>query len=95
MKKDEKELLQLLDTLILEWENEVVEFKKAGKDYPTDKFGKASREEIDKLILDKLSDALDLDQRKKKVANLLTKLRRAGVIRNRGPKKAPEWVIAE
>lgn len=59
------------------------------------KFGKASREEIDKLILDKLSDALDLDQRKRKVANLLTKLRRAGVIRNRGPKKAPEWVIAE
>ena len=59
------------------------------------KFGKASREEIDRLILDKLSDALELDQRKKKVANLLTKLRRAGVIRNQGPKKAPEWVIAE
>lgn len=59
------------------------------------KFGKASREEIDKLLLDKMSDALDLDQRKNKVANLLTKLRRAEVIRNQGPKKAPEWVLAE
>jgi len=59
------------------------------------KFGKASREEIDKLILVKLSDALDLGQRKRKIANLLTKLRRAGAIQNRGPKKAPEWVIAE
>jgi ATP-dependent DNA helicase RecG len=59
------------------------------------KFGKASREEIDKLLLDKLSDALELDQKKRKVANLLTKLRRAGIIRNQGPKKAPEWVLAE
>jgi len=59
------------------------------------KFGKASREEIDKLILDKLSDALDEDQKKKKVGNLLTKLRRAGVIRNDGPRKVPEWVLAE
>lgn len=59
------------------------------------KFGKASREEVDKLLLDKLSDALDEEQKKKKVANLLTKLRRAGVIRNDGPRKAPEWVLAE
>ncbi|ABA89966.1 ATP-binding protein, putative [Syntrophotalea carbinolica DSM 2380] len=59
------------------------------------KFGKASREEIDKLLLDKLSEALDADQKKKKVGNLLTKLRRSGVIRNDGSKKCPEWVIAE
>ncbi len=37
--KDEKKLLQLLDNLIHEWENEVVEFKQAGKDYSTDKIG--------------------------------------------------------
>jgi len=59
------------------------------------KFGKASRVEIDRLLLGKLSDVLDLDQKKQKVANLLTKLRRAGIIRNQGPKKAPEWVLAE
>lgn len=59
------------------------------------KFKSASREEIDKLLMDKLSDALDEVQKKKKIANLLTKLRRAGVIRNEGPKKSPEWVLAE
>ena len=59
------------------------------------KFGKANRKEIDQLILTKLSDALDKDQKKKKLANLLTKLRRGGIIRNDGPRKAPEWVLAE
>lgn len=59
------------------------------------KFGSASREEIDKLLLDKLSDALDEDQKKKKIANLLTKLRRNEVILNVGPKKSPKWVLAE
>ena len=55
------------------------------------KFGKASREEIDKLLLNKLSDALDSDQKKRKVANLLTKLRRSGVIRNDGSRAQPQW----
>jgi len=59
------------------------------------KFRKASRNEIDKLLLNKLSDALDEEQKRKKVANLLTKLRRSGVIRNDGPRKAPAWVLAE
>lgn len=59
------------------------------------KFGKASREEIDKLLMDKLSDALDEEQKKQKVANLLTKLRRSGVLRNNSSRKAPEWVLAE
>jgi len=59
------------------------------------KFGKASREEIDKLLLGKLSDALDEDQKKKKVANLLTKLRRAGTIHNDGSRTAPEWVLSK
>jgi len=63
-------------------------------DYLT-KFGKASRNEIDKLLLDKLSDALDESQKKKKVANLLTKLRRSGAIRNDGSRSDPAWVLAE
>lgn len=57
------------------------------------KFGRASREEIDKLLLDKLSEALDADQKKRKVANLLTKLRRAGVIRNVGSRSQPRWEL--
>lgn len=59
------------------------------------KFGSASRDEIDKLLLDKLSDILDDGQKRKKIANLLTKLRRKAVIRNVGPKKSPTWMLAE
>lgn len=35
-----EELKRILDSLIAEWENEVVEFKQAGNDYPTDKIGR-------------------------------------------------------
>jgi ATP-dependent DNA helicase RecG len=59
------------------------------------KFGKASREEIDKLLLGKLSDALNEDQKTKKVGNLLTKLRRSSVISNQGSRTAPVWILAE
>jgi ATP-dependent DNA helicase RecG len=59
------------------------------------KFGKASRQEIDKLLWDKLSDALDNEQKSNKVANLLTNLRRSGRIRNTGSRKAPQWELAE
>jgi len=58
------------------------------------KFGEASRKEIDKLLLPKLSDGLNDEQKRIKVANLLTKLRRAELIRNAGPKKAPLWRIS-
>lgn len=57
--------------------------------------GRASRREIDRLLLDKLSDALTPEQRLKKVANLLTKLRRQGRIVNTGPRAAPQWMLAE
>ena len=59
------------------------------------KFGHASRADIEDLILVKLSDALDAEQKKNKIGNLLTNLRRAGKIRNTGPKKTPKWEIAE
>jgi len=59
------------------------------------KFGQADRAEINKLLLDKLSDALDAGQKDKKVANLLTKLRRAGRINNTGSRGHPIWKLAE
>lgn len=59
------------------------------------KFGGASRDEIDKLLLPKLSDGLNNEQKRKKIANLLTNLRRTGRIHNFGTKKAPEWRIAD
>lgn len=58
-------------------------------------FGKATREEIDKLLVEKLSDALDSDQKSHKIANLLTKLRRRGTIVNKGSRKKPSWELAE
>ena len=60
-----------------------------------EKFGKASREEINKLLWDKLSEALDEEQKINKIANLLTKLRRRGSILNTASKKAPRWELAE
>lgn len=59
------------------------------------KFGHASRADIEELILVKLSDALDAEQKKNKVGNLLTNLRRAGKIKNTGPRKTPKWELAE
>lgn len=59
------------------------------------KFGQASREEIDKLLVDKLSDVLDLAQKENKIGNLLTKLRRRGAIENKGSKKLPAWQLAD
>ncbi|HHW97412.1 MAG: hypothetical protein ACOX51_01220 [Myxococcota bacterium] len=60
------------------------------KDYLTE-FQSASRKEIDKLLMDKFSDVLSERQKKRKIANLLTKMRRAGVICNNGSRKEPSW----
>jgi ATP-dependent DNA helicase RecG len=59
------------------------------------KFGQASRAELNKLLLDKLSDALTAQQKYNKVSNLLGKLRRQGVIVNTGSDTAPCWRLAE
>ena len=59
------------------------------------KFDSASRQEIDTLLWDKLSDALDESKKKTKVGNILTKLRRAGQIRNAGSRGAPKWRLVE
>lgn len=59
------------------------------------KFGAASRQDVDKLLLGKLSDALDEQQKQTKIGHLLTSLRRTKKIRNAGSRKAPRWVLAE
>lgn len=55
------------------------------------KFEGASRKDIDALLLDKLSSALNEEQKNSKIGNLLSKLRMNGVIHNAGTKGAPEW----
>ena len=58
-------------------------------------FGEAPRPEIDKLLFNKLSEALDEQQKRNKINNLLTKWRRAGLIVNIGSDKGSRWVAAE
>ena len=60
-----------------------------------ERFEQASRADINHLLLDKLSDALDDKQKYNKISGLLTKLRRRGVIVNTGSDTAPCWRIAQ
>lgn len=59
-------------------------------DYLT-KFGSATRKDLDKLLGDKLSDALNAEQKRRKIGNLLTGMRNAGTIKNAGSRQAPVW----
>ncbi|RRU14964.1 RNA-binding domain-containing protein [Stenotrophomonas sp. 278] len=60
-----------------------------------EKFGQANRAEITKLLVDKLSDALDDKQKYNKISGLLTRLRRQEVIVNTGSDTAPCWRLTE
>lgn len=60
-----------------------------------EKFDVASRADIDQLLDEKLGDILSPEQKKTKISGLLTALRRAKRIENKGPKKTPEWRLAE
>ncbi len=57
------------------------------------KHGFASRSDIDYLILNKLPDILTDDQKERKIANMLSEMRRKGLIRNSGSRKRPKWVL--
>ncbi|WP_432505732.1 RNA-binding domain-containing protein [Kineococcus arenarius] len=57
-----------------------------------DRFGSATRQDLDLLLRDKLSDALSDEQKVSKISNLLTKMRRQGEIRNAGSRTKPRWV---
>ncbi len=56
------------------------------------KFGHASRHDIEVLIIDKLSDALNENQKRSKIGNLLTKLRKEGKLYC-GPRKS--WMLCK
>lgn len=60
-----------------------------------EKFGSATRSELDKLLLPKLSEVLTPEQKMTKVSTLLTKMRRNGLIINAGSDKASSWKFAE
>lgn len=56
--------------------------------------GSASREEIDQLLMDKLPDALDRNQKRHKIHNLLGELVRSGKIVNEGSRVKSRWKLA-
>lgn len=59
------------------------------------KFGQARRDEIDTLLMDKLSDGLTAEQKYNKISNLITKLRRKERIHNAGSRSKPLWKLSE
>lgn len=64
------------------------------RDY-LDKFGQATRSDINLLLLPKLGDALTDRQKHNKINSLLTKLRRRGEIVNTGSDTRPCWRLTE
>lgn len=57
--------------------------------------GPVSREEIDRLLIDKLPEALSAEQKDSMIHNLLTTLRKQDAIRNKGTKRFPGWVLVD
>jgi ATP-dependent DNA helicase RecG len=60
------------------------------------RYQEADRKEIDKLLLDKVSDALDDDQKHMFIKNLLRDMRREGTIHTTGSKTfGAKWVLTQ
>ena len=55
------------------------------------KYGQASRQELDDLLLTKLPEVLDAAQKVNKIRNLQQAMRRSGLIERTGPRGAPVW----
>ena len=55
--------------------------------------GSLNRNEIDELLWDKLPDVMNDKQKKSKVGNLITELRKKGTIHNTGTSKQSSWLL--
>jgi len=55
------------------------------------KYGQATRKELDELILPKLPDVLDANQKANKVKNLLQEMRLSGLVHTQGPRTSAIW----
>jgi ATP-dependent DNA helicase RecG len=55
----------------------------------------ANREDLDTLLMSKLSDVLSPSQKKNRIHNLLGEMSRAGIIRNTGNRAVPQWELVE
>ncbi len=59
------------------------------------KYNRASRADLDELLLAKLPEVLEPVQKRHKVRNLIQSLRREGQIRNVGSRGTPVWELGE
>ena len=69
-------------------------YKRMIEDY-LEEFKEATRHDIDELIMDKISDALDIDQKKNFITNLLQEMRREGIIKSRGTTRWANWFLSK
>jgi ATP-dependent DNA helicase RecG len=60
-----------------------------------EQFKEASRQDLDQLLMDKISDALSADQKKQFVTNLLQEMRREGFIEPSGTTRWARWTISK
>ena len=58
-------------------------------------FETASRSDINKLLMNKISDALRDDQKKNFITNLLQEMRRNGTIEPFGKSKGAKWIMSK
>jgi len=59
-----------------------------------EKYGSAGRKDIDNLLMSKLSDVLNEEQKRKKIGNLLFAMSiKEKIIKNEGPTKKPKWIL--
>lgn len=56
--------------------------------------GSASRADVDAVLVSLLPEMLTAQQKRNKVANLLSKLRAEGTIRNAGTRSHPRWELS-
>ncbi len=59
-----------------------------------EKYERASRKDLDSLLLPKLSELLTPEQKQHKIKNIIQTLRRNDAIRNIGSNKSPSWILA-
>ena len=66
-------------------------YRKLVTDYLA-RYGRATRKDLDELLLSKLPEVLDATQKASKVRNLLQAMRRDGLLHRVGPKATATWL---
>ena len=60
-----------------------------------EKFGEANRKSLNEFLLEKISDALTIEQKANRIKNLLQEMRREGTIESEGHGPAASWKLSK